>query len=148
MTPTRLISCSMDRIPEKTRKRYIIICNIFTFLMHISCVNVLESLVHIIPNMTNDCSQNLLIFHIPVKYIYIFFLSKYYVTFISTYRKVSCWQCLPCFGLSIGKGSPSFQKKYMNVNQTTHEKSNLCFCTVKEQKTGRVHKQSLTNLKE
>lgn len=51
-------------------------------------------------------------------------------------QKVSCWQeqCLPCFGLRIGKGSPSFQKKYMNVNQTTHEKSNLCLCTVREKK--------------
>lgn len=41
---------------------------------------------------------------------------------------------LPCFGLNMGKGSPSFQKKYMKVNQTTHANNNLCLCTVKKKR--------------
>lgn len=36
---------------------------------------------------------------------------------------------LPCLGLRIGNGSPNFQKKYMNVNQTIQAKRSLCRCT-------------------
>lgn len=45
----------------------------------------------------------------------------------------------PCFGLRIGNGSPNFQKKYMNVNHTTHAKSSFCLCTNGEEK-GNVYK--------
>lgn len=40
----------------------------------------------------------------------------------------------PCFGLRIGNGSPSFQKKYMNVNHSTHAKRSFCLCTNGEEK--------------
>lgn len=56
-------------------------------------------------------------------------------------RKKHTYENSPCFGLRIGNGSPSFQKKYMNVNQTTQAKSSLCLCTEKRgEKTGIIGK--------
>ena len=43
----------------------------------------------------------------------------------------------PFLGGGMGNGSPSFQKKYMKVNHTTHANRSFCLCTAEQRK--KVH---------
>lgn len=52
----------------------------------------------------------------------------------------------PCFGLRMGNGSPSFQKKYIKVSHKRQEKSSRCLCTEKEETRLRLNRYKLKSL--